>query len=261
MMPTIEATAAPTPAPVAAPSKFQAATAAPPASPAPVVASAVVPAVPAREQKARDQLAALRTLKVRRQSGGAHSAAAAAAAATNGAASSDIAHVHSLNCDHDHSAPDIAVAAAAPIPTATTATITEVPARVLVQGPAAVAPTVSSEVESAFAQAQAAADAAMAQSTVDTGKVYECHMTNGRFEVLNDNNPNITDRTKFTGDGRFAYTDGAWYSGAWVDGQKHGKGIMQFPDGTIFDGSFAHDSLNGLAATVRGSVVFLCFYL
>jgi hypothetical protein len=34
-------------------------------------------------------------------------------------------------------------------------------------------------------------------------------MTNGKFEVTNDSNPDITDKAKFSGGGRYTYNDGA----------------------------------------------------
>ena len=40
------------------------------------------------------------------------------------------------------------------------------------------------------------------------------------------------------GQGKYVFTSGAEYTGAWDNGKMHGFGKMVYPDGTLYEGNW-----------------------
>mmetsp|Transcript_2842 Transcript_2842/g.8516 ORF Transcript_2842/g.8516 Transcript_2842/m.8516 type:complete len:554 (-) Transcript_2842:2794-4455(-) len=100
----------------------------------------------------------------------------------------------------------------------------------------------------AYAAALERADAARTISEASTGKQYYCKREGGgQFAVQVDEHAEpIEDPRLFTGQGKFEYPDGGWYAGRWVDGKKHGPGVLYAGDGTLYRGEFKSDVMSGL---------------
>lgn len=47
------------------------------------------------------------------------------------------------------------------------------------------------------------------------------------------------------------YSNGNTYEGQLKDGKPHGRGIMTFPDGKVYDGGWVDNSENGLTTTTK----------
>ena len=53
---------------------------------------------------------------------------------------------------------------------------------------------------------------------------------------------------KREGNGRFDYGrdgNGAYYDGEWSNGDRHGNGVEQFPDGSIYEGGYQYGQHHG----------------
>lgn len=49
----------------------------------------------------------------------------------------------------------------------------------------------------------------------------------------------------FDGRGSAIFASGARYESGWVQGHMHGAGAISWPDGVVYEGSFAGDALSG----------------
>ena len=57
------------------------------------------------------------------------------------------------------------------------------------------------------------------------------------------------------GKGKFlSSTNGSEYEGDWINGKKHGKGIIVFKDGARYEGEFQNGSKHGIGTIIYASL-------
>ena len=221
-----------------------------------------------REARARDQLAALRAAKARRQAGGSMPLVTATASTSITPCVSTGCGSHSGGgCCNSGQGSHASTSTSTCTSTSTSACSTGAKAagtgtgtqakRSAVQTRMHTAKVVQHPSHTAFAKARAAAAAAQKQARIDTGKDYfdkSKPEDYGSFQAFSDATADtknvVADPTLFSGRGRYNFPDGSWYAGDWINGKKHGKGLLHFADGTIFDGGFEADQIHGLVVMV-----------
>jgi hypothetical protein len=60
----------------------------------------------------------------------------------------------------------------------------------------------------------------------------------------------------YSGSGRHVYKDGSKYTGSYVDGKRHGRGVLRFKNGGYYEGQWAKDCYEGTGRYVSAGGVY-----
>ena len=60
----------------------------------------------------------------------------------------------------------------------------------------------------------------------------------------------------YTGNGRHVYKDGSKYTGGYLDGKRHGRGVLRFKNGGYYEGQWADDGYEGTGRYVSTTGVY-----
>lgn len=61
--------------------------------------------------------------------------------------------------------------------------------------------------------------------------------------------------------GAYRYPDGSEYTGDWMEGQRHGYGVMKFPDGSQYFGIFDNGLCQGTGVMIFNDKSRLLFLI